>query len=355
MENVNKDIVNNKLEPVFKSVFILLPIDYNWIVEKLMRDISNELAKRDVIVNVGNLDFYNGEEIVLHARFLETTKIDTAKINTLWVTHFDDYFKRKKIVDLIKIFDSVINMSPDDDNLLRSFCEDKFYSIGIDLPIRNVSMRLLNFVIFSSSYPDGRKNEQWIVDYVRNLDDEKKKLVRFTFLGWGWSRIAELFEKYSVNYQIISYTRNTQDEYNLYKQDLAHNNVLLYMGFDGGSMSFYDGIAAGLQLVMPKLSYHIGANNFVDYFENKDEFFKILDAKVNLHFDKSLFLDSRSISSYCDKLIIHWNCLMLKRDGENLHLVDLPICRDIYAQTYKPINFARLRSAVIRTIRFLLK
>lgn len=355
MKKNNKENGRTKFVPVFKSLFILLPVDYNWIVEKLMRDIGLELTKRDVIVNIGSIDLYNCEEIVLHSRYLETMKVEAAKINTLWVTHFDDYFKRKKIVELVKVFDSVINMSPDDDNLLRSFCDDKFCSIGINLPVRNVNMRILKFVIFSSSYPDGRKNEQWIVEYVRTLDDEKKSLIKFTFLGWGWSKIAELLEKYNVNYEIISYTRNTPDEYNLYKHDLAQNDILLYMGFDGGSMSFYDGLAAGLQLVMPKLSYHIGANDIVDYFENKYEFFKILDTKVNLHFDKYLFLDSRSISSYCDKLIIHWNGLMLKNSGECFNVVDLPIARDIYTQTYRSINFFRLRSAVIRKLRFFLK
>ena len=339
------------VEPYFKSLFILEPKDYGWIVERLMRDIANELSNRGVVVNIGGQEEYNNEEIVLHSRYLSSVKIKEAKINSLWVTHIDDYFKIKRIKTLIPQFESIINMSPDDDNYLRSIYQSDINSIGINLPSRSNSIYPLRFAIFSACYPDGRKNEKWIAEFCSLLSPEKKKAVQFTFLGWGWGESAKIIDEYGINYEIVSFGRETPNEYAMYKEKLVNCDILLYAGFDGGSMSFYDGMELGLELIMPNISYHMGAQEFTTYFENKSELFELLDARIEKHIRRLTFLKERSIIGYCDTLIRHWNKTLGYGDKNNSQEKPVKIInREIYQLSQQKLNFDRFRSSLIRLV-----
>ena len=336
-------------KPLFDSLYILEPKNYGWIIERLMRQISIELGNRGVNVSIGSIKEYKGQDIILHSRYLSAFKILGPKINSLWVTHFDDYLKIVRIKQLIPAFDSIINMSPDDDNNLRTHCDLPYYSVGINLPTSIVSIKPLDFVVFSACYPDGRKNESWIHEFCSNMTIEKKRVIKFTFLGWGWSRTAEILDRLEVNYEIVHFARDTPNEYLMYKQFLIKKDVMLYLGFDGGSMSLYDGIELGLEIILPKLSYHIGADQFVSFFEKKEEFFLLINNKIENHLDRLNFLESRSIKMYCEELICHWNDFLDIKNGNSLTKKKIIIQkREIYKSTIRPLNIERIRSSLIR-------
>ena len=59
-------------------------------------------------------------------------------------------------------------MSQEDREFLLQLGFDKEKTFGLALPVRNDYVRPLNLGIFSAYYKDGRKNEKWLLDFIKS-------------------------------------------------------------------------------------------------------------------------------------------------------------------------------------------
>lgn len=346
-----------------KSVYIVEQYDQGWIIERLMRDIAEQLEKQGVNVAIGKIEGYSGEQVLLNSRYQLPFFDKRSKINSLFLTHIDDSIKELEVKNIAKKFDSILCLSPQDARYLSALIgnDNKTSLIGIELPTRNDKVKPLNIAIFSARYKDGRKNEFWLVEHFKNKSTEYKNGFVIVLMGWGWEDFAKDLNDLDVNYNIIRYSRSMPGEYHAYKELLSAMDVMIYMGFDGGTMSVYDGIAAGVDVVVPNFSFHKELGSCVQTFDTQQEFYTILDSYYKKYSDRLIALQSRSIKVYVEKLMSHYNdllsgCKQISISdlsvNKNIQIADLdPNVLETFRSHYQRLSYERLRSYFIRKIQ----
>lgn len=336
------------------SVYIVEPIDQGWIIERLMRDIAAELMCRGIPTRIGASEGYAGEDVVFNSRYLVPLSDARAKVNSLFITHVDDKIKEMQLKASFKGFNSFVCMSPQDADFITALKGGRNGVVGIDLPTRDLKVRPIRLAMFSACYEDGRKNETWITDYFRDKPAAYKQNFIFCFMGWGWEKFCTTLGELDMNYEIYRYSRFTPGEYDLYKEMLPSMDALIYLGFDGGAMSVYDGINAGLDIIASNISYHRGLGDSVTLFDDPVGFFRELDRLHAKNTGRKEVLQQRSVVAYTNQLVAHWNTLL---QGE-------PPARDcvtldplgpseektlrMFRGHYKRLSLSRIRSAAIR-------
>jgi hypothetical protein len=332
-----------------KTIFIVDPANAGWIIEKLMQDIKHELINRGFDVEIGSPDQYSGQEVIFNSRYLDLYTNKIARINSIFVTHVDDILKEYEVRNFPFVVNNVVCMSPSEANDIRAILNRSDIDVvGINLPARNIDVKPFKFCIFSACYSDGRKNENWIIDYFKERDEIVKSSFIFRFMGDGWSHFSKYMERIDLNYEVCRYSLNLKNEYQYYKNNLQDIDYMLYLGFDGGAMSVYDSVNANVPFIFPYNSYHLNLDSNSQLFKDKNDFFLILDKLHDMRMERLEALNSRSIMSYVDKLIFSWgftneNFSRSNDFNENLHYK-----HELNRVNYKNISFKRFISFTLR-------
>ena len=69
----------------------------------------------------------------------------------------------------------------DEDRDFTTTWFDSSKTFGLKLPVRNNYIKPISIGIFSALYEDGRKNENWILEYCKN--QALSKAINFVFIG----------------------------------------------------------------------------------------------------------------------------------------------------------------------------
>jgi hypothetical protein len=340
------------------TVFIVEPRNsQGWIIERLMRDIASELTRRGIQTRIGDASEYGGEDVVFNSHYLVALSDARARVNSLFITHIDDRAKEQELRTSFGRFNSFVCLSPHDAEFLVALKGDPAGVSGIELPARELTMRPLKIAFFSARYPDGRKNEQWILDCFRDRSADERAAFIFSFIGWGWESFCEKLAELDMNYEVHRYSRHLPDEYQMYKDALRSADLLIYPGFDGGAMSVYDALNAGISVLASDISYHRGLGDEVTLFANRSEFFARIDELLKRQNERSRILRDRSIQSYVDRLLSHWSSVMVGR-GNTGELVKVmpPADRDRTLQNFRAhyksmLSPTRVRSFLIRWVQ----
>jgi hypothetical protein len=297
---------NQEESKEISNVYIVDPIGSGWIIEKLMLDIKEELKQRGIKVNVGDGSDYSGEEIVFHSRYLYARPIKNAKLNSIFVTHVDDILKKNELIFEAYRNESIVCMSPSDAQAVINFGLNKDKVIGLNLPHRGGYIRRPRVCIFSDWYDDLRKNENWILDFVKNQHSDMRSNIIFVFMGRNWEKFCGELSKLGASFELINYSRAMPGEYELQKEKLASVDYMLYAGFDGGAMCSYDGLMANVPMVLSNDSYHVGLSKKTILVDSKEDLYRFLLALSSDVSSSESVLKDRSISTYVDKLMEHW-------------------------------------------------
>ncbi|HUQ11798.1 MAG TPA: hypothetical protein VM146_15895 [Steroidobacteraceae bacterium] len=343
-----------------RNVFIVEPENQGWIIERLMRDIAGELAARGVPTRIGKGSQYDGEDVIFNSRYLVALSEARARVNSLFITHVDDRVKEQELRASFGRFNSFVCISPHDAEFVAALKGDPLGIAGIELPARDLTVRPTRIAYFSARYADGRKNEQWILDCFRDRSAEERAAFVFCLLGWDWETFCEKLAGLQMNYEVYRYSRSVPGEYLLYKEVLKTADVLIYPGFDGGAMSVYDALNAGIDVLASDISYHRGLGDAVTLFTNQEEFAANLDRLLKRQFDRLQALRNRSIQAYVDKLLAHWSLVIdagsAKQGGAAPATPEMSANRQQTLQSfrahYKPmLSPTRIRSFLIRWIQ----
>ncbi|MFO1218986.1 MAG: hypothetical protein U1E89_11485 [Burkholderiaceae bacterium] len=337
-----------------RRVFITQPIDQGWIIERLMSDVATELKTRGVAARIGTGEEYQGEEVIFNARFLTPKADPRAIVNSLFITHIDDGLKERELRAVFPKFNSFVCLSPHDAEFVAALKGDWNGIVGIELPARSSAVRPVRLAMFSARYEDGRKNEEWIVEYFRQRPQAFRTAFVFCFMGWGWEQFCSELAELDVNFEVYRYSRSTPGEYDLYRAVLPTMNALIYLGFDGGAMSVYDAVNAGLDVLATDLSYHKGLGDSVTLFDDRAGFFRELDRLQHRHAARLNVIERRSVTAYVDRLLSHWN--EVANVGASVapcNEVGAPDAQALEAgrRRYKKLSLTRIRSAIIRSLQ----
>jgi hypothetical protein len=342
------------------SVFISEPIHVGWIIEKLMRDIADNLTLRGLRVRIGKLENYQGEDVVFHSRYLYATSVEGAKLNSLFVTHIDDRFKEIEISGEFEKFNSFVCCSQQDAEFLKGLGCSQSKILGNNLPHRGGNLRPNKIAIFSERYEDGRKNEDWLLEYFENAEPCARKGIVLCLLGYNWEGYCIKLAELGVSFELYRYDRSLQGEYDIQKEILVGMDYLIYTGFDGGAMCIYDGIMAGVKLIIADNSYHKGLGICAQLFKNKREFFMCLDELVESFQHRVNLWQERSVDTYVNNLLSHWEYAIINENiainidttmdpepNTKLQVVDE---LNFFRSHYKQISFRRFASSMYRLL-----
>jgi hypothetical protein len=336
-----------------RSVFIVEPANQGWIIERLMRDIAAALVEQGIAARIGHASNYAGEDVIFNSRYLEPFRDPRAQVNSLFVTHIDDRLRERELRRTFGSFDSYVCLSPHDAEFVAGLKGDSQGVIGLELPPRDLTVRPARLGLFSACYADGRKNQKWITDYFRSPPDARRASFILVFLGDGWEKFSRDMAAQDLNYEIYRYSRNLPGEYQLYKEVLPSLDALIYLGFDGGAMSVYDGVGAGIDLILTNQSFHRGLDDSATLVDNRDDFFAVMDRLHARVANRRAMLDARSVDNYVDHLLVHWEALLKSNPVEHSRPREPRMVSQVsvvqeFRSRYKPLGYSRLRSALIR-------
>ncbi len=343
------------------SVFISEPIHVGWIIEKLMRDLVSKLTDLGIKVRIGKIIEYGGEDVVFHSRYLYATPVEEAKLNSIFVTHIDDKLKEIEIRSEFDKFDSFVCCSQHDAEFLKGLGCNESKLLGNNLPHRGGVLKPQKIAIFSECYKDGRKNEDWLLDYFAKAPSCARSGIVLCLIGYNWENYCHKLADMGMSFELYRYDRSMPSEYEIQKNILSEMDYLIYPGFDSGAMCVYDGIMAGTKLIVADNSYHKGLGGNVRLFKNKSEFFICLDEVIELYQQRVNVLNERSIDKYVENLLHHWEALLAKNiilinstakntDVSESKFDNLNEVR-FFRSHYKKISIRRLAASLYRLIK----
>lgn len=277
----------------------------NWIMQKIADDIQVAAIKLGYECRCGTFEEYQGEEICYHLTHAQAIPIPEAKHNSLFYTHNNDNIGETLLVKQKDMFDSFICMSEEDAEYLVELGFDPKKVYGKTLPVRNTYIRPISIGIFSACYSDGRKNEQWLLDYCES--HECIKNVNFVFVGRGWGEVVNKLEQMGCTYEWHNVSRSLPYEYEFQQHKLSSLNYYIYMGMDGGALGTYDAYAQDVQLCVTYDGFHKAIPD-IDYkFDNKETFFNQLDIIIKKHYNRLLFFQDNNRENYTKWIIKVWS------------------------------------------------
>jgi hypothetical protein len=333
------------------SVYIVEPTDHSWIIERLMRDLASEFLARGIPTRIGQQEGYAGEQVIFNSRYLNPFSDDRAEINALFVTHVDDRIKEGFLRSAFDKYQSFVCLSPHEGDFIAALKGARRGVVGLDLPPRHLSVRPMRIALFSARYEDGRKNERWLLEYFNARSSEVRDNFVLCFMGWGWEGFCAELGALEMNYEIYRYSRFMPGEYDLYRQVLNGADRLIYLGYDGGAMSVYDAMSAGVGVIAPDMSFHRGLGRAADLFADREGFFRIMDDLAAVVQGRKDLLAARAAPIYAAHLLRHWEGLLPGApDAELDGPVDLDVVQEFRAH-YGRLGWERLRSAAIRYIQ----
>lgn len=318
---------------------------HNWIMGKIADDIKRNAEMLGYTCRCGNTGDYQGEEIYYHLAHLLAVPNPKAKHNSVFYTHLNDTLTEKNLVSIKDQFDSFVCMSPEDAQFLIELGFDPHKVYGKILPVRSTYIRPISIGIFSACYSDGRKNEQWLLDYCDS--HESSKYVNFVFVGKGWGEVVNKMEQIGCTYEWHNVSRRLPYEYEFQQQKLSTLNFYIYMGMDGGAMGTYDAYAQDVPLCVTFDGFHKSIPH-IDYpFDDKKSFFEQFDKIIKSHFDRIEFFKENNAMNYVTWLIDVWEgklkSSISEKDKTCLHFSS--VVEKKRAQYYK-LNFSRIKNYI---------
>jgi hypothetical protein len=201
-------------------------------------------------------------------------------------------------------FDYFITMSKEDECFLVELGFDSKKVFGLTLPTRNSYVRPLSIGIFSSCYPDYRKNEGWLLDFCKNNPDSS--LVNFVFIGTGWGPFVSQLQELNCSFEWHNVSRELPFEYMFQQLKLGALDFYLYMGMDGGAMGTYDAYAMSVPLCVSDDGYHKAIPDTDYKFNNQNQFNEQLGQIIAKQKNRVLFFAQNNVNKYVSDLFNIW-------------------------------------------------
>ena len=291
---------------MYKSIYInITESTKSWIIGSIAEDIKSELLLLGFDCDLGSNCNQNAYDVCLNMSYAYAKPHKNAKHNSVFVTHIDDKLKEISVKNSLIDFDSIICMSIDDAKTLISLGIPENKVFGIPLPIRSSMIKPYKIGIFSASYKDGRKNENWLLDFFNEGYDLKN--IIFVFIGNGWGSFVNKLEENDLSFEWHRTSSNVHSEY-LYQQNkLESLDSYFYLGFDGGAMGTYDAYFRGIKLMVAEGSYHDDIPDGENRIKNYNDFKNSLNNIIKAHQNKIDFFESNTLNSYVNNLISAWN------------------------------------------------
>ena len=275
-----------------KDVQVILdPVTRGWVIEK----IANNLISRKNSNFTLDL-FYiprRGYRITHWMHYLNVSRdfIKTDKgIHTFLVPHIDSIQKEQEFLLNINAGAFPIFLSREHaertSKRLKLDSIPHYISPGSDLAEEKLRFRV---VISSHIYPDGRKNEHFLIQLAQEIS---LKNFHFIFIGKSWSKVEESVRKSGATVEWLNPNNSPFPNYKQSLEIIRGCDVFLYLGDDEGSLGALDAYLLGIPLLISNQGFHrefTGRNSiylFDDYSSFKTNIIELSSSMNSIDYEK---------------------------------------------------------------------
>jgi hypothetical protein len=250
----------------------LVLIQKGWIFEKFATRMAENLPHWNVEVDIGpkacpEADFNHW---MVYLDTLDHTDEDLAMRSTMFITHVDRPAKLTVLKTRMATTEMGFCMSrmTMDDLVARGLERKKLCYItaahdGVMKPRRIV------LGITSRLRPDGAKREDILLDAAREMPMDS---FHFEIIGRGWEKVIPQLEAAGATVRYYPGTDDGKADYQTNIERVPQFDYYLYMGFDDGSMGFFDALAAGVPTIVTPQGYHLDVKDGITFpFKNAGE------------------------------------------------------------------------------------
>jgi len=360
-------------EKIIRVQLIVDPGNAGWILEKIALRLEEMLISLGCEVEIlsnpsGNSDvvfwIYFGHKGILAGAGAEYS----TRLKSAFVTHVDDSAKLNKIKKLYQASYDLVFMSPSsasEINVMLGISEISFnILLGSDFASGSQSMRI---GLFSKCFPDGRKNEEWLIKLAHGEDLTG---CDFIFVGTGWELVRNALEASGARVELHDGIQYPYPPYAEFKQFYKSLDLYIYPGFDGGGMGSLDAYILGTQMLISDDGYHKDfLLNDDSYFANYGEFRDKFMFRLNSHRNHVKHLEKWTWSYCASSLLEHWESLLSQQIEKQIPKIVNPSAfrRSLQSRTalsvysiykirsVKRLLFIRIPGAIMRRVKAFLR
>lgn len=247
-----------------KIFFHLAKENTGWIIEKIMTRLISSLNDNGFESTVNNDLCEDNIHAHLYMHYLQIPKkaseCESAKL--VFVYHVNDLFKFLKVLSLLLRGFHLLTMSTETAQRIQRFTlylfKNYISTVGIasDIAELNLSSNSQRVVcgISSHTYPDGRKNENWVLRVSKSLNPSE---VRFEFIGKRWTSIAEELRKEGFDVSTFYNEIPFENSYSEILERIKTWDIALYLGFDEGSLGILDAVLLSKDVLVSAQGFHL--------------------------------------------------------------------------------------------------
>ena len=282
--------------------------NHGWILEKIAVRLCSQFNSHGIKAEIlsapsdrSNFKFwmqYTDKSLLKYSRINNGTRLSAL------VTHVDDSLKLKNIIDLKKRGVDLIFMSSDHGNKIARDCgfRENFFSVRIGSDLLDLNEFRIGIV--SKSYPDGRKNENWLIELAKKGHLGKSELY---IIGRGWGRHVKILRKFGVKVKLFDDEENSYPDYSELVEITKSFDLFIYPGFDEGSMGSLDAYILGLNMLVSRQGFHMEFHlDDSSLFSTYSEFEHKFKSKRNVYAQRQLSLSDWTWESTAEALLEYW-------------------------------------------------
>ena len=270
---------------------VLDPGNQGWILEKIAIRLKNQLELNKCKSEIESVPD-DKAQINLWMQYTDKTLVSSAKSGLTkcfaLVTHVDDSFKLARVKLLLELNVTIIFMSKAHAREVAGMLEiDEEFEFALIPSDFNDHVRPFRIGLVSKCYPDGRKNENWLVKFAK---DGILNNCEFAVVGEGWEATIANLRVMGIPCEIFSESNGNAIQYEEIKRFYDTLDLYVYFGFDEGALGSLDAYLFRKDLLVTKQGFHT-------HFALKDDSLVINyeDAKFKLNqkiVDYRLWLES---------------------------------------------------------------
>jgi hypothetical protein len=233
---------------------LLNPANQSWIIQKITDQLASHLQMLGAQVIISNT--VDASSDVVHHMSWAFANMRTVQPSTMLVTHLDDPYKFKEVLNTLSSNVRVgICMSSDTMQQVID-AGAKPSSTYFIRPAHDgvIKPRRIVIGITSRVYPDGRKREAMLKQLAHNmrLDD-----FEFRIFGNGWEDTNSHLAQAGAEVTYFGETDDFRKDYDTLVTEIPKFDYYLYLGMDEGSLGTLDALCAGIPTIITPQGFHI--------------------------------------------------------------------------------------------------
>jgi hypothetical protein len=230
-------------------------------------------------------------------------------VSTFWVTHVDDYFKLKMVQELCEAGYYAICLSSETMNMLaREGVQAQRVTYVVPAGDDVGPLPPIKIGLASRCYPDGRKNEKWLLKLCADSDIRH---FEFHIWGAGWEEVVAAMTQRGAKVVVDSGTKDSRADYQRLLAGLQSCDYSIYLGWDEGALGTIDAIKLGVKTIVSRQGFHTDLAFAIDHlFGSYEELRSILRELAGRRAAREKAVKLTTWEAYSRSHQEIWSCLL---------------------------------------------